>query len=55
MATKPMLVPGPQHPITISCEHARIIVKVAGRTLADTTAALTLREADYPPVLYIPR
>ena len=55
MATKPMLVPGPQHPITISREHARIIVKVAGRTLADTTAALRLREADYPRVLYIPR
>jgi uncharacterized protein (DUF427 family) len=55
MATKPMLVPGPQHPITISREPARIIVKVAGRTLADTTAALRLREADYPPVYYIPR
>jgi uncharacterized protein (DUF427 family) len=55
MATKPMKVPGPDHPITIAPEPARIIVKVAGRTLADTRAALTLREADYPPVFYVPR
>lgn len=55
MATKPMKIPGPEHPITISREPARIIVRVAGRKLADTTAALTLREADYPPVHYIPR
>jgi uncharacterized protein (DUF427 family) len=32
-----------------------VIVTVAGRTLADTTDALTLREASYPPVQYIPR
>jgi uncharacterized protein (DUF427 family) len=31
------------------------VVSVAGRVLADTTAALSLREADYPPVLYLPR
>lgn len=55
MASKPMKVPGPDHPITISQDSARIIVKVAGRTLAETSAALTLREADYPPVYYIPR
>lgn len=55
MASKPMKVPGPEHPITISQDPARIIVKVAGRTLADTSAALTLREADYPPVYYVPR
>jgi uncharacterized protein (DUF427 family) len=31
------------------------VVTVAGRVIADTTAALTLREASYPPVQYIPR
>lgn len=55
MATKPVLVPGPDHPITIAPEPNRIVVKAAGRTLADTAAALVLREASYPPVYYIPR
>jgi uncharacterized protein (DUF427 family) len=30
-------------------------VKAAGRVIADTRAALTLREASYPAVQYIPR
>jgi uncharacterized protein (DUF427 family) len=30
-------------------------VRFAGRTIADTTRALTLQEAHYPPVYYIPR
>jgi uncharacterized protein (DUF427 family) len=55
MATKPVLVPGPDHPITIAPEPNRIVVKAAGRTLADTAAALVLREASYPLVYYIPR
>jgi uncharacterized protein (DUF427 family) len=33
----------------------RVVVRVAGRVIADTTSALTLREADYPAVHYIPR
>ena len=32
-----------------------MIVKADGRVLADTQAALTLREAGYPAVHYIPR
>jgi uncharacterized protein (DUF427 family) len=32
-----------------------IVVTVAGRIIADTKAALTLRESTYPPVQYIPR
>lgn len=55
MATRPIKIPGPDHPITITAQPGRIVVKVAGRILADTRAALTLREADYPPVYYIPR
>ena len=31
------------------------MVTVAGRIVADTRKALTLREASYPPVQYIPR
>ena len=48
-------VPGPDHPITIAANPARVVVSVAGRIIADTRAALTLREAAYPPVQYIPR
>jgi uncharacterized protein (DUF427 family) len=48
-------IPGPDHPITIERNAHRIVVVVAGRVVADTWAALTLREASYPPVQYIPR
>jgi uncharacterized protein (DUF427 family) len=50
-----MKIPGPDHPITIEANPKRVVVRVAGQTLADTTHALTLREASYPPVQYIPR
>jgi uncharacterized protein (DUF427 family) len=52
---KAMKVPGPEHPITIEKNPARVVVSVAGRVVADTRAALTLREAAYKPVQYIPR
>ena len=47
-------IPGPDHPITIERNARRIVVVVAGRVVADTRAALILREASYPPVQYIP-
>jgi len=52
---KSMRVPGPDHPITIEHTSGRVVVKVAGRTVADTREALMLREASYPGVQYIPR
>jgi uncharacterized protein (DUF427 family) len=55
MKEKPIKVPGPGHPIAIERNPARVVVSVAGRLIADTGNALTLREADYPPVQYIPR
>jgi uncharacterized protein (DUF427 family) len=45
----------PDHPIVISPAPQRVRVRFAGRTVADTVRALSLREASYPPVLYIPR
>lgn len=48
-------VPGPNHPITLEPNPNRLIVRIAGRIVADTTDALTLREAGYPPVHYVPR
>lgn len=55
MAEKPILTPGPEHPITIEPARAHVVVKVAGRVVADTREALALREASYPPVFYVPR
>jgi uncharacterized protein (DUF427 family) len=48
-------LPGPDHPISVEPNVGRVIVRVAGRVIADTQNALTLKEAKYPPVLYIPR
>jgi uncharacterized protein (DUF427 family) len=55
MQTKPVKVPGPDHPISIAANPGRVVVRVAGRVIADTRAALSLREAAYPAVHYIPR
>lgn len=46
--------PGPDHPITVTRNGHRVVVMGAGRVIADTRDALTLREANYPPVQYIP-
>jgi len=54
MKEKQVKFPGPDHPISIQPNPARVVVSVAGRVVADTRNALTLREADYPPVEYIP-
>ena len=53
--TKTVKVPGPDHPIAIERNPHRVVVKIAGRVVADTRSALTLREANYPGVQYIPR
>ena len=55
MADKPVKIPGPDHPITIEANSSRVRVTVRGKLIADTRDALTLREASYPPVQYIPR
>src|SRR6476646_1281205 len=54
MKEKQIKNPGPDHPISIQHNRARVVVSVAGRVIADTRNALTLREADYPPVQNIP-
>ena len=50
-----MKLPGPDHPITIVRNKNRVRVSFAERVVADTTRALTLREANYKPVQYVPR
>ncbi len=55
MTHRSIRIPGPDHPITIEPNASRVVVSVGGRIVADTRSALTLREASYPPVQYIPR
>lgn len=55
MTDKAIKIPGPDHPITIERNPMRVVVTFGGKVIADTTDALTLREAQYPPVQYIPR
>jgi len=55
MTTKLVKVPGPDHPITIKPAGKRVSVTVGGRVVADTKRALTMQEANHPPVHYVPR
>jgi uncharacterized protein (DUF427 family) len=54
-SAKPIKFPSPDHPISIERNSGQVVVSVAGRVLADTREALTLSEAHYPAVQYIPR
>lgn len=49
------LIPGPDHPITVTPNPKRVVVSAGGKVIADTRGALTLQEATYPAVQYIPR
>lgn len=55
MSERLALLPGPAHPITTEANPARIVVRAGGRVIADSSSSLTLREASYPAVRYIPR
>ncbi|MEA2794855.1 MAG: hypothetical protein QOI87_2235 [Bradyrhizobium sp.] len=55
MTDKPIKFPGPDHPISIDANPFRVVVTVGGKVIADTRDALTLREASYLAVQYIPR
>jgi uncharacterized protein (DUF427 family) len=48
-------IPGPDHPVSVELNATRVVVTVGGHVVADTRNALTLREASYPPIQYIPR
>jgi len=55
MADKMIKIPGPDHPISVNANPSRVVVVLGGKVIADTTNGLTLREATYPAVQYIPR
>ncbi|MBO0769782.1 MAG: DUF427 domain-containing protein, partial [Solirubrobacterales bacterium] len=54
MSSRQILEPGPDHPISITKHAGHVRVSAAGQVLVDTDAALELREAGHPPVLYLP-
>ena len=55
MLAKPIRIPDSTHSITVEPNRKRIVVKAAGRVLADSARALALQESGRPAVLYIPR
>lgn len=50
-----VLVPDKSHPIAIEQAGQHVRVTAGGQVIADTDRALVLREANYPPVYYLPR
>jgi uncharacterized protein (DUF427 family) len=52
--TKEQLTPGPDHPITIEPTGQPVTVTAGDQIIARTDNALTLREASYPPIQYVP-
>ena len=53
-STKEQLIPGPDHPITITPTDGHVVARVGDQVIAETDRALTLQEANYPPVQYVP-
>lgn len=54
MSLRPRLQPSARHPITVADTGGHVTVRVNGEVVADTDNALTLQEASYPAVQYIP-
>jgi uncharacterized protein (DUF427 family) len=51
---RPVLEPGPDHPITIEPHQGHVTVRHGAAVIAETDRALELHEASYPAVLYVP-
>jgi uncharacterized protein (DUF427 family) len=52
--SRPVLEPGPDHPITIEPHQGHVTVRRGAAVIAETDLALDLLEASYPVVLYVP-
>ncbi|MER7008033.1 DUF427 domain-containing protein [Dactylosporangium sp. NPDC000555] len=52
--SRPQLIPGPDHPITVEPASVRVVVRAGEHVVADTTDALALQESTYPVVYYVP-
>jgi len=51
---KDIKLPGADHPISVEPTGSRVVVRLGDVVVADSTAALSLRESNYPVVQYIP-
>jgi uncharacterized protein (DUF427 family) len=54
MAEKQVLIPGPDHPITVTPSDQTVTVRFGDRIIAKTDQALVLQESTYRPVHYLP-
>lgn len=54
MSERPVWQPTAEHPITVTPTGRHITVVVDGQVVAETDGAVTLQEASYPAVHYIP-
>jgi uncharacterized protein (DUF427 family) len=55
MTDRKILIPNASHPIEIENCSSTVIVSKGPLEIARTSSALTLSEASYPPVHYLPR
>lgn len=55
MSSRPVRIPGPDHPMTITPAGGRVVVRDGDTVIADTRRAMSLKESTYPVVRYIPR
>jgi uncharacterized protein (DUF427 family) len=53
-STKEKLIPGPDHPITVTPTDGHVVARVGGQVIAESDRSLTLQEASYPPIQYLP-
>ena len=54
MTDKQVLVPGPDHPITVTPSQQTVTITFGDRVIAKTDDALVLQESTYPAVHYLP-
>lgn len=52
---RPVLQPGPEHPISVSTTPINVRVSAGGDLVAESAEAIELREHVYAPVLYVDR
>ncbi len=52
--TREPKIPDASHPITVTPTAGKVQVVVNGTVIAESTSALTLQEASYPPAQYVP-
>ena len=52
--TREQKIPAASHPITVEPAGKHVRVLVGDRVIGESDNALTLQEASYPPVLYVP-